>query len=543
MACIVPDGWQTMEAVGGMRRELDTLAQLAQGLSDDYTVYHAVHWTNIERSHAIHGEVDFVVVNRAGHMILIEQKCGDLVETPEGLAKNYGGKLKSVPIQMGRTVNSLRNKLARVVKGRPVTIEQLLYCPDHLVTSPQTAGVVTERIVDASRREELCPFIETILPAGDTEPLFAQVDRFLRDVIQLETDAGALVGQARALVTRVSSGLAYWARQIEMTPFRLHVVGTAGSGKTQLALAEYRAAVEAGERALYVCFNRSLADHIAAIVPPGGMVCTFHMLCAYVLRQSGTAPDFNANQAFDQLVSACGKVDVSAGPFFDSIIVDEGQDFKAAWRDLVLRHARADGRILWLEDPMQKLYRHEAVDLPGWTRLRADKNFRSPRRVVQMLQAILPADARVVSSTPIAGHDVELLTYEDGADLTDKVKEGVRLCLSAGFTPADIVLLSFRGREGSRLLAYDQLGPHRLKKFLGTYDSQGRPDYSDGELVAETVHRFKGQSAPAVVLAEVDFETLGDEEVRRLFVGATRAAMKLVLVMSDRAATSLLQRL
>lgn len=190
---------------------------------------------------------------------------------------------------------------------------------------------------------------------------------------------------------------------------------------------------------------------------------------------------------------------------------------------------------------MQKLYRHAAVELPGWIRLRADRNFRSPRPVVQLLQALVPDGVAVVPASPIAGHDVEFLTYETGAHLLDRVKEGLRLCQVAGFATTDIALLSYRGRESSRLLSYDQLGPYVLKRFLGTYDGEGRPQYSEGTLVADTVHRFKGQSAPAVVMAEIDFETLGDDEIRRLFVGATRASMKLVLVMSERAASRLLE--
>ncbi|MEN4919350.1 ATP-binding domain-containing protein [Achromobacter spanius] len=542
MARIVPDGWQNMEAVGAMRRELETLGFLAQGLPDDYTVYHAVHWTNIEGAHAIHGEVDFVVVNRAGHMMLIEQKCGELEETSEGLAKNYGGKLKSVPVQMGRTVNSLRNKLTRTLDGEYVRIEHLLFCPDYLCKSPQTAGVMPERIVDARRRDALCAVIQEILPAGDAGPLYVKVDRFLCDVIQLETDASALAGQAKALVTRVSSGLAYWARQLDMTPFRLHVTGTAGSGKTQLALAEYRATIESGRRPLYLCFNRPLADHIAMIAPPGGMACTFHMLCERMLRQSGAVPDFNSAGAFDQLVQACAALAVPPELLFDTVIVDEGQDIKAEWFDLILRHAREDARILWLEDPMQKLYRHAAVTLPGWIRLRADKNFRSPRPVVQLLQALVPDGVSVVSASPVAGHEVEFFVYQNTGDLIDKVKEGVHACLSAGFAATDVALLTYRGRDSSRILSYDQLGPYVLRKFQGTYDGEGRPGYSQGEIVADTVHRFKGQSAPAVVMAEVDFETLGDEEVRRVFVGATRAVMKLVLVVSERAAMKLLER-
>mgnify|MGYP000891359573 CR=1 FL=1 len=46
MAIIVPDGWREMEVVGnGAQREIQTLESLADGLPDDYTVYHAVHWT------------------------------------------------------------------------------------------------------------------------------------------------------------------------------------------------------------------------------------------------------------------------------------------------------------------------------------------------------------------------------------------------------------------------------------------------------------------------------------------------------------------
>jgi len=45
-----------------------------------------------------------------------------------------------------------------------------------------------------------------------------------------------------------------------------------------------------------------------------------------------------------------------------------------------------------------------------------------------------------------------------------------------------------------------------------------------------------------VVFAEIDFSELDDKAVRRLFVGATRATMKLVLVISDEAADQLLKR-
>ena len=50
----------------------------------------------------------------------------------------------------------------------------------------------------------------------------------------------------------------------------------------------------------------------------------------------------------------------------------------------------------------------------------------------------------------------------------------------------------------------------------------------------DTVYRLKGHSAPCVVLTEVDFETLSRVDMRKLFVGITRATAKFLLVSSDR---------
>jgi superfamily I DNA and RNA helicase len=96
-------------------------------------------------------------------------------------------------------------------------------------------------------------------------------------------------------------------------------------------------------------------------------------------------------------------------------------------------------------------------------------------------------------------------------------------------------VLSFRGREGSALTAVDHLGPHRLRAFTGTYDLFGNPEYREGDVLLESIYRFKGQSAPCVILTEVDFDTLDDQAARKLFVGATRATMKLIVVASERA--------
>lgn len=543
MARIIPDGWREVAVTGAARREIDTLERLARALPASYTVYHAVHWTNVEHNYAIFGEIGFAVVNRAGDILLIEQKSGFLDETSDGLVMQYPGKSKNVPVQMARMVSLLRSKIAARPDMPSVRIDALLYCPDYRVRDPLTAGLNPERIVDANRRDNLIRIIQEVLSEGEESPATQKIHRFFRDVIQLDSDVSALMGYAHDLVTRISGGLAHWARELEFTPYRLRVIGTAGSGKTQLALAEYRDTVEAGKRPLYVSYNRPLADHFARIAPTGGMICTFHQLCNQRVRDAGDTPDFTVPGAFEKLIQRAFELPVGDNFRFDAIIIDEGQDFPEEWRDFVFSHARPEARLIWLEDPMQNLYGRAQVPFPSWVTLHARANYRSPRPVIRMLEAILPPEVSIEAASPFAMDEVQFITYEDTPGMLQGVKDAIRQCYQAGFKKHDLAIVSYHGREHSRLMPLNRLGAHTLKHFTGEYDLFGQPVFSEGELLLESVYRFKGQAAPAIIFSEIDFEALDEQAVRKFFVGATRAMMKLVLVINEKSAGLLRERL
>jgi len=539
VARILPDGWRELAVTGAAQREIETLARLAEGLSDQYTVYHAVHWTNLEQGFAVFGDADFVLVNASGDLLLIEQKSGFLNETPDGLVTTYGGRRRLLAVQLTRTRDALQAKLHARPGTQHLRLETLFYCPDYHVKSPPTAGLLAERLIDAPRREQLLPTIRAILLPGEAAPAFRAVHRVLADIIRLDSDVSALIGRARTLVTRVSGGLAHWARQLSIDPYRLRVTGTAGSGKTQLALAEYRATLASGGRPLYVCFNRPLADHFNTLVPAGGSACTFHMLCEQLLRTHGETPDFVLPDAFSRMVERAASLPIPDNQRCDTLIVDEGQDFSADWRDQVFRYGTPNGRHLWLEDPLQNLYGRPPVALPGWVGLRTMANYRSPRPVVRLLQALLREETAIEAVSPFDAEGIDWLIYRDEDEMCQKVKEAIRLCLAGGFRKEDLAIVSYRGRDNSRLLSLSQLGASTLRTYSGRYDLFGQPEYRHGEILLETVYRFKGQAAPAIIFAEIDFAQLDAQAKRKLFVGATRAMLKLVLVVSERAARQL----
>ena len=547
MARIVPDDWKNLAATGAAARERETLALLEEALPDAYTVYHGVHWTRLNQGFSVFGEADFVSVGPSGRLMIVEQKTGFLRETPKGLVKVYLQTERNVAIALARTIESMHRRFTAAFGAGTYFIEELLYCPDHIVKDTAIAGVNPARIVDATRKERLAAIIREALPADEPRLACAtKIHHFLADELALSPDASALVGQAGTLVTRLAGGLATWARRLEFTPFRLRVAGTAGSGKTQLAVQVMKDAVARGQQPLYVCFNRPLADHIARVAPPEAKVANYHQLCDWIARDAGRAPDFQAADIFDQLERLFVDTPIDARWQFDVLIVDEGQDFQQPWVAALERLLRPGAAWWWLEDPLQNLYMREPVELPGWTTLKETTNYRSPRDILDYLRDVVGAEvplaAGLASGSPFDGSDLSLSTYDEAhaaEGCIDATKRAITQALSLGFRKQDIAVLSFRGREGSVLTSLDQLGPHRLRSFTGKYDLFGNPEYREGDVLLESIYRFKGQSAPCVILTEVDFDTFDERSARKLFVGATRATMKLIVVASQRASRHL----
>jgi len=110
----------------------------------------------------------------------------------------------------------------------------------------------------------------------------------------------------------------------------------------------------------------------------------------------------------------------------------------------------------------------------------------------------------------------------------------VKDLLEEGFAPAQIVVLSIRGVGSSELFALDPSTPvagHRFKRSIG-FDEDGNTVYSDGDILLETVHRFKGQAADAVVLVGVPQTVDTEMERNRVFVGMTRGRLQVSILNS-----------
>ena len=220
MPRIHPAGWQHIPAAGAAARKLETLATLSRTLSSTCVIHHGIHWTHPEQAQPLFETLDFIVIGPAGRVLLIEQAEGLLEETPHGLTRRHLRTRRYLHSHLARTADSLRRRLGEIL-DTPPPIGVLLYCPDHQVRDLASAGLDAAAIVDASRRDQLSEAITAFVLEGDPDPAkVARIERYLADVLELVPEVTAMVGQAEALYTRLSGGLADWARRFELQPHR-----------------------------------------------------------------------------------------------------------------------------------------------------------------------------------------------------------------------------------------------------------------------------------------------------------------------------------
>ena len=527
----------------GAYREKYVLELLRDGLPDNFEVFHSVDWSAIYQDQQRYGEIDVVVMSPLGHIALLEVKAGEITIEDDQAFKKYGQENKNITRQIQSQIGNWISRINHEnFKG--VRINHFLVLPD-LKVQGTMAMHPRDRVIDASDLSEMCNRLKSSFAVEPlSEDLRQRLRLFIENKLQIAPDTSTRIDQVARVSTRLSDGLATWVPRITHTGGVFKIQATAGSGKTQLALKLLRDAAQANQRAMYVCYNRPLADHIAELSPTKVEVSTFHELSVDHYRRKIGEPRFTESGFFDeaatQFINDAGATQAN----LDLLIVDEYQDFDAGWIGALIAKLKDDSKLYVMGDAEQDLYARDDFDLPDAVQITSHDNFRSPKRVVDVINQFQLTPIPVQAKSAYAGELPEFVSYKDpSTGGLKEIEKSITTLIAAGYKHEEIAVLSFAGRGKSKLLQLDSLGAHTLKRFTGDYDSAGNPKWTTGNVLAETIYRFKGQSAPVVVLGEIDFETITSKELRKLFVGMTRAKVHLVCVMSERAQDLLAKRL
>jgi Holliday junction resolvase-like predicted endonuclease len=531
MALLHPEITTDIRQDFGLFRELAVIERLQASLPASFEIFHSVSWFTVSQTHEQHGEIDIVVMSPSGSLLLIEVKAGEVTLRNGDIFKTYSEGERDVSRQCKTQYQVMINRL-KAAKLHPF-VAHCLVLPDYKIDAANLISFPKERIIGAEEYDFIGSRVQEILDSAINHADVEAVRHFLKNEFQVTTDLAALKDQVGAASHKLAEGMTVWVPRITSPSGVFSIQGTAGSGKTQLALQLISDGVAAGQKCLYVCYNRSLADHMTKIAPPRARITTFHELAVDHYKSAVGEPEYSQPGFFDKAANLYVEHSQNHPARYDLIILDEGQDLQSEWVGCLLGQLKDDGRIYLMEDEDQRLYDdREGFELNGAVIITSQENFRSPHAICQTIDAFGLASKPVYAKGPYKGDLPEFHVFNEDAELLNKTEQAIVSLLERGFKLEDIAVLSWHGRANSKLLNAHSIGQFSTKQFTGQYTADSEPIWTEGDLLTESVYRFKGQSTPAVVFTEIDFVSMTDKDRKKLFVGLTRAQMAVELVIT-----------
>lgn len=516
-------------------------------LPDDVVVYHGIEWLRLGRRPE-EGEADFLVAHPDLGLLVIEVKGGHLRYDPatrRWFRPSNRDKLVKDPFTQARNCMHWVKDELELVNGHQRWMPNLGYAvafPDGEYTEQAHPNAPLSITLDRRDMDDLADRIERIMEVWHRDPRtfgpegMDALEGVLGYRVEVLVPLGIRIEEAERKTVTFTPEQAYVRDLLRRIP-RAAVTGTAGSGKTLLALETARWLAAQGHRTLVTCFNKRLGAYLAQATADleGVWAVHFHELAYQVALRAGTIEPFDPSHRapdndpyFTETLPDALTEAASALPDpFDAIVVDEGQDFRDRyWGALLALHASPDaGPLYAFADDNQNIYGGGSLPFtPSEVLPPIRSNMRNSREIQEFIAALYrKTDGAEPPLVDGESHGpVRIVPYHATDEVEPTVRELVRgLTERQGVALTDIVLLTPSRASKSAIRNNEMLGDLPLAD-----------ERTEGKLEASSLHGFKGMERPVVILAELG-ERGESHLVEYLYVGGSRARYQLHLVARD----------
>ncbi|TIC84575.1 nuclease [Nocardioides sp. GY 10127] len=309
---------------------------------------------------------------------------------------------------------------------------------------------------------------------------------------------------------------------------RVEVRGGAGSGKTVLALQKAKelgrgSAGRPSERVALLCYSIGLAEYLKRVTSTWNrkhrpaFVGTFEDLArSWGLTFSDDAPSEFWEERLPLLMADAAR-QLPPGQRFDSVVVDEAQDFADSWWAAILESLRdeADGGVFLFSDENQRLFARFGAPPVQLVPLVLDHNLRNTRQIAGSFGPLAPSRMKALGGDGPQVRFVEASPSE-ALGLADDVVEEL---LETGWDPSRVCLLTTGSRHPEQKAQVERHG--KTGYWRSFWDGD---DVFYGHVLGS-----KGLERSCVVLC-VNEDGSRDRARERLYVGMSRATHVLVVV-------------
>lgn len=522
-------------------------------MDNAFVVFYSVAWQSRSQGVARDGEADFVIAHPELGLLVMEVKGGGVSfdgESGEWYTIDRNGEQHAIkdPAEQARRSHYtlLDNLLELPGWGRGfVTIGHVACFPHISVPArPLRMDLPREIVFD---RDDVDTIQQSVLRAFEhyaskdrRVPLGRErlrlVERLLARSFSIRTPLGVELEQDDEKLIELTE------QQMSILQFlrtrrRAAIAGCAGSGKTMLAIEKACRLREQGFEVLLTCFNAVLAGELQQRVE-GVHVTHFHGLCKEMAREHGfslrkptSEQEYHDIILPEQLLDAAQK----AGPQYDAIIVDEGQDFRETYWIGLSTLLRENGIFYVFYDDNQNLYGGETAlqGIVDEAPFPLSENCRNTRAIHQLVSQFHSQPADLVCRGP-QGHAPELVYYREDAHMLRLAQAKLhQLVVEERVAPEDIVILTPRSQERTQF---------KIGMRLGNFVLTSGRSKAGNSIQVSSIHAFKGLERRVVLITEIDEFSRHKPEIV-MYVGCSRARTYLVLFADAAAPADLKKRI
>ena len=529
MGRIHPDH-STVQQLKGAERTFAEI--LIEYLSDDWLIISQLDMIAPNRPY----DIDFLLVNPQYGLISIEVKGGEVdVKDGEWYRKeSRGGDFHfdpSPPRQAQNAAFQLRDAL----KGNHPSFRNLKVA--HGVALPDVEAVKGSLPLEVTR--------EMLFLAGDMTQIEEKViacieaaqarhylsDSLLQNFFQIVLPSSRMVFQPdaqrtiyREILNHVSLEQVRAMASLDENK-RVVVQGSAGTGKTRLAILWARLAMKRGEKTLLTCYNDPLADFLNAtsgdrklpvIQPFLRLIKNLDGITELDEPVESKEKDIFWNETLTAHVLANIE---KIKPMFDTIVVDETQDFAPSWVTILEALLLPNGKLLCVADMAQDLFQRgyqPPLKDPLWTKGRLAVNCRNTRQIALLLKKIGGAQPATACPT---GDPVRFIAARTEHEALSSVRNLISTHTDLHKRKlGDLVIVCRTANERQKLRDLST-----EKTMISDWSNRGLD-----HVACETYRRIKGLEADHVVVVGFD----GDFLAQELYVAASRARQNLTIIAS-----------
>lgn len=529
MAKMIPSKPFETESLG----EVNVFNAFKEQLPNDYTVLHSLRWVGSTRRRS-QGEADFVVFHPQKGILVIEVKGGIILldNNRRWHQTNRKTGIEREIFDPEKQASESKFKLIEVLNGKDCLVCHSVWFPDITIDKQRVfqhfpINYHPQMLLDLNDLKHVEASISTAFSYWET-----QMNRRTR---LSQTESKNIIDiLAPTLNLLPSLSIDYQNRErqfVQLTKEQTKILdflelqnvaaiaGSAGTGKTFIAIEKARRLQEDGAKVLFLCYNRLLADFLQNNYSHYGVtISTFDALAVKYVGIKNNDFEMCRNDFQDYLMDDKNEFD------FTDIIIDEGQDFENDWIEYLEYRIEKDRHFYVFYDQKQTIFKEEMNkwlrDAP--CRLTLFMNCRNTEHIAKTSYGSLgKTGGKEPNLSGVKGEKPELISIKAPKQLAHWIDKTVNGFIQSTKTDlSNVALLTMTTMRESIL---SEVSSYSKLKYL---------DYKiQGSVCATTAKKFKGLEADLVVICDLDWNKMDDAAYRKLFYTAcSRAKHKLYIV-------------